>query len=680
MERDAIDTCAQGIHQDVCLEQRIRQVEEQCQQRAAQLSTKVDAIERCLTKLVQHLNLDSDFGVTFDKPSEASCMPRDGITIPVAPSPRALGSENDVRGSVQDGEKSPFAHDALDLGAIEDVDAAKPDQDAIPQEMVPLEETVWDAAVLVGLRCSDQRKWFVGRANRIMITILLLVNIAMQGIFLMAIPETMSGKPYDPDTIEALRYQRLFRGQDYAEVNRINVKTRTANLCSQNLHNRLAGTWEDIYWYLGWSDSGSLSPGGTLICMLAMLIWILSMATEIRRAFDVAFAVFLLPRTMPNSPSIVDDGESGNCVVGMGIQQKMLLLFSVFIPRFAIAFALLYFGLKFLADTPAVGDLILNACALEIVKNVDELLFTAILSRRFHQGVQSIQIRVPHIHNRLSLIFHPETTAPINGPHLERKRNLVHVLMYVRVVFIALVMFLSWEVHLKPVYESTKEAREMICGFEQDFTYVKQPSSGMPAFALLDPDDNTTGPLQCYYAAEYELLRIRAGMKPMYAEKNATLEMLVNGTHELCRPPSKSDPSPLSCPEYDRVSKLADHASLSQQAYLQGKDCRDQDVHLTVLRQTCVNGGYITSSPAVLHVFESQRQRCSDFVDLCGLSSNNYNKALKKGITPEWIRMIQGVCPHTCGQCKVPAPAPTPAPTPGGSRSDNANITNGRSK
>jgi len=538
-------------------------------------------------------------------------------------------------------------------------------------ETVPLESTLWDAAILLGMQSDDKRKWFVGRANRIVVVLLLIVNVTMQGIFLVAIPTTMSGKPYDDETIQSLKQQRLFTGHSYNEINRVSMKTWTANLCAENVHNRLAGTLENIFYYL---QSNSFGPPGTMICMLAVTIWILSMVTEIRRAMDVACAVWSLPSSRPESPHGISNEGDGKFVVCMSKRYKVFLSMLVFFPRFIIAFALMYFGIEYLADTPAVGDLILNACALEIVKNIDELLFLAILSRRFHQGVESIQIRVPHRETRMGVLLAPETTSTINGPNWVSKRNYVHALMYVRMAVVAIVLMIGWKLFVEPVHNSTVAAKQTICGYDKDFAYTWHPSSQLPVFATMSAEDNSTLPLQCFYMSQYELLSIRAGMPPKYVKANATLERLVNGSHELCKKAKGDKFSPISCPETDRVTELVSLSDITAKDFLSGPQCRDEDVVISVVRETCMAADYVESFPPLRQVFNEKRKHCSDFADLCkcpaklgppgappqpdtecGPSSELFRSASKKGIPPEWIRVIQGICPETCGTCQVKA-------------------------
>jgi len=299
---------------------------------------------------------------------------------------------------------------------------------------------------------------------------------------------------------------------------------------------------------------------------------------------------------------------------------------------------------------------------LEIVKNVDDLLFEALLSRRFHEGVATIQIRVPRPHTKLELLLGPESTSPLKGQEWSFKRNYVNLLQIGRVGIVVALLLVAWFLHLKPVYESTLLAREVICGYDRDFTYISHPSSTLPVFASLNVDDNTSRPLQCFYASQYDLLSIRAGMNPKYGERNETLEMMVNGTHTSCRSKNNNtaNSSRLECPEHLRVSQLTELATESENTFLRGPSCLDQDVQLYVLRQTCLAGDFAKQYPALTKIFSSERVHCSDFEDLCLCRTGNckpggqfYRDASHRGISPEWINIIKGVCPKTCGECNT---------------------------
>lgn len=526
-------------------------------------------------------------------------------------------------------------------------------------ESVPLEDTVWDAAVLLGMQTGAERKWFVGRSTLVVIIFLLALNLLMQGTFLIAVPTTMSFKPYDEGTLESLKYERLFDGHNYDRINFAALQTRTAHLCDQNVHNRLAGTWEDVLLYL---QLGSDSPPGAMICLLAMLIWILSMLTEIRRGMDVACAVWALPATSPHGvPNIIDEGDAGIFMVYATLRHKIVVSIFVFLPRFTVAFALMYFGIEYLADTPAVGELILNACALEVVKNIDELLFEAILTRRFAETVKTVQIRVPHRSTRLAAIFGPETDA-IDKKQRPCKHVFLHMLMYTRIITVSVILMLGWILFLGPVQESTILAKDALCNHDREFTYVEHPSANLPIFATMSAEDNSTVPMQCFYMAKFEMLSIRAGMTPKFIKKNTTLEQLVNGSHPKCKG-KKGVPnsSPVSCPETARVSDLASLKGLSQSDFFETPQCRDQDVLLAVLRETCLAGDFSSSYPALLHIFNGKRTMCSHFESFCKCTDNSrqcgpdsslFKKASQTGITNEWLNVIRGVCPQTCGACQ----------------------------
>jgi len=170
----------------------------------------------------------------------------------------------------------------------------------------------------------------------------------------------------------------------------------------------------------------------------------------------------------------------------------------------------------------------------------------------------------------------------------------------------------------------------------------------------------TIAPSHCFFNAQHELLSIRAGMPTQYVQANRTLEMMVKGSHELCKAAKGEKNSPVSCPGANSVSQLDTIGETSIQDFLASSQCRDEDVLLTVVQETCMAGHFAKSFPPLSLVFNSQRKRCSDFAALCrctsvggcGPTSPLYRDAAKKGIPGEWIHVIQGICPETCGTCK----------------------------
>lgn len=75
-----------------------------------------------------------------------------------------------------------------------------------------------------------------------------------------------------------------------------------------------------------------------------------------------------------------DDGEVGEVtIVGIPMEMRAFLTAVIFIPRLVLDFVILFLGCRWLLSTSDMGDLILNAVALEFLLVLNSLVLQALV-------------------------------------------------------------------------------------------------------------------------------------------------------------------------------------------------------------------------------------------------------------------------------------------------------------
>ena len=333
-------------------------------------------------------------------------------------------------------------------------------------EVIDFQHSIWDAALIVMLHSRDRARQVVGNFNAFLATSLLLTNVAIQVGLILAVNSLAEPNPLG--TLKnVLREQRIRDGQAYSNFDRKDLITQTQQICSEKLYNEMADT---THWLSEYTNRGGAfgKLSGDMICMLAMFVWVTSMATELRRTVhDMGLVVVSLPRTEAMQYEL---RQGRYIITGVKRVQKALAVLMVILPRTLIAVFLLWYGLIYLAGTINIDDLLLNAVALEFVKNVDELLFEALVPRRMAAMVSNmaIQIYVSRHHTLLPNELR-EGRLDFSGllpPETKRGLSLSLQSFYAlfRVVYIAAILVGGWVFYLGPVATDAREALDAVCG------------------------------------------------------------------------------------------------------------------------------------------------------------------------------------------------------------------------
>lgn len=485
-----------------------------------------------------------------------------------------------------------------------------------------IESNVWDIALVVGTSTSKGplMTWF-----RVAETFLLMIaNLIIQLTFSLWAGGFIGADVFSEEALSGMLHWRLVTGQSYAEVDLAHMKTLTYRLCEGGVTSHLAGIVGDLDEFVQKFSLADRTVPGNVLMIISIGIWVLLIVTELRLCFTRWSAILSAPAHPENLPGFAEEDEEGNLrITHCRTDRKIVLSIFVLFPRFGISIILLIAGIFFLGETYSIEDVILNACALEIVKCVDELLFEALTSKPMQK-----------IAERSSLVYRvKQGAARVWLPWLARM-----------VLVIALMVF---GVKLANDMTATLDfVAERVCGHQTQFVHSAHPISGLPTFSSFSEDDvkaERLDELKCYYRAEYHMLEVRAG----FDASDENLTNLVSGTSDLC------NDSTVQCPEYSITEFRILESTVRGQALQSSKWCKDQEVAFKFIARNCSDNDAEVSD--VVRRFFSRRSRCSQTASIFAQGGDCHSSTITGPTTlsPDWCHIIKNVCPLTANICNL---------------------------
>jgi len=516
------------------------------------------------------------------------------------------------------------------------------------QNHLDLEESVYDSALLAIIDMDHPSRPQLLLFEKFMALSVYFLNMAVQAVLVWAVVTTLGHTPYPEEKQTAILNQRLSVGQDIRNYNLQDKATMTQQYCKSSYLSYLSSTGGHLSDYLLKDDSSLPGVPGRLICFLAMFIWVVTMTQEFRRIANTMLATLSLrvpSGTTLRRQSLVgaDDGHS-MVFTTLSRAGKVATTCLIFLPRLTLASSLFFFGLRYLAHTVLVEDLILNAGALLIVKDIDEILYVSLLTRHIHARVMSTEIRPPPptgCFHRLMALEPGIVSRIAQGWAL------------VRVAVIAACLAAAYVLFLANALDEMNAAYDNLCSDNITFAFADTPNSGLPLFA-----EPSSEPKECVAAAREDMIRMAAGVKPKYID-NQTLISIGQGWHPKCVsasvnctevkdlvesgcPSDVSDRGWFTCPitSWTLLQQVRDNTATD---FLDGRQCRDQQGSFMILRAVCLHDDF-TSKEAWLRSFFEYRTTCAEAMDVCSIASDSE-------YPPPWGQVIEGVCPMACGLC-----------------------------
>mmetsp|Transcript_165551 Transcript_165551/g.531287 ORF Transcript_165551/g.531287 Transcript_165551/m.531287 type:complete len:416 (-) Transcript_165551:244-1491(-) len=149
-------------------------------------------------------------------------------------------------------------------------------------------------------------------------------------------------------------------------------------------------------------------PGKSAVCQITMsnlnfyfgilVLWSLLMMDELRKCERVARDIAAIRHVDKLEDQLCYSHRNGYdvdgvcLVVGLTTFMRWTVLLTVCVPRAIIGFVLLFLGYQWLASSGSFADMTLNAMALEFVKNIDEILYDAVLPRQLKQDIADTNV------------------------------------------------------------------------------------------------------------------------------------------------------------------------------------------------------------------------------------------------------------------------------------------------
>eukprot|EP00747_Dinoflagellata_sp_TGD_P210598 gnl/TRDRNA2_/TRDRNA2_83860_c0_seq1.p1 gnl/TRDRNA2_/TRDRNA2_83860_c0~~gnl/TRDRNA2_/TRDRNA2_83860_c0_seq1.p1 ORF type:complete len:647 (-),score=114.66 gnl/TRDRNA2_/TRDRNA2_83860_c0_seq1:38-1978(-) len=131
--------------------------------------------------------------------------------------------------------------------------------------------------------------------------------------------------------------------------------------------------------------------GYAILFMLTMMLWLCSIAVELRGITRMALMLWGLPHHTDNEFCITNREEDDKWIMNhMGYDAKAIG-FSIVLTRLCLAIIVGYSGVYFLRFTNALVDLILNALALEFILALDSVLAGTVLSQPQQHFIETLE-------------------------------------------------------------------------------------------------------------------------------------------------------------------------------------------------------------------------------------------------------------------------------------------------
>ncbi|CAJ1366377.1 unnamed protein product, partial [Effrenium voratum] len=337
------------------------------------------------------------------------------------------------------------------------------------------QQSMWDAALLLCFHHTsviDKILLFIGVSS----------NLILQMSLLLVISQNMLENPYPDSKVQEMVRWRVLTGHTIFDEDQ--GKSQISRLCNRELWSYEQDQYDEMYEYL-------YKPmPGIILSTLAIILWVLTIMVEYRHCLEQAQAVINLPR-LDEKDEFSEVSDHGRIEI-KGIQPclRWVALCLLCLPRLFVMGFLAVIGCQYLAQTPSLSDIVLNAVALAFVLDVDELLANVLLTEKLRGLLPKIE--------------------PLTCGTTTRRDTPMRDLM--RYLITAGVIGFSCYYWLLPFSRNVEAAAMALCGGYQDFSYeggtqvsnsvvLKPASYGTDLFvADCDPASEATY-LSKYYIA-----------------------------------------------------------------------------------------------------------------------------------------------------------------------------------
>ncbi|CAE7710759.1 unnamed protein product [Symbiodinium pilosum] len=280
-------------------------------------------------------------------------------------------AEGNIRASVRghQGRKSISAPKVVRI--TEDI------LDTQTKEYYTFGESTWDLFMFIGTGA-------LGPLGSFQTFVLAIVNVIMQGIFVGIAMFNFTKPDITDDTIHETIQWRRSSGHSLTEYDDVSKSSLVARVCALDKSLPTSGIQMNMYENIGKyikPDAEGLESffTGQVLCLVALICWYLMVAKEVSHALALHRGIASVERgqttltTRENPFTQVTHYKLTAVSRRRKVISAILLLY-----RLLAAGLLIYVGTFFLVYTVNVTELILNAVALGIILDIDDLLFDAL--------------------------------------------------------------------------------------------------------------------------------------------------------------------------------------------------------------------------------------------------------------------------------------------------------------
>ena len=260
-------------------------------------------------------------------------------------------------------------------------------------EEIKFETSLWMMPLFIGSGAF-------GAAASVLLAALLVINVIVQYVFAFIVADTMI-QPFHSSYVDQLLSWRRTTAHDATFYNPIIKQSLAVRVC-RNDYSLIYGSgqrdlYNELLTYLGKNGDGSIDGGaqGPLMCFLALLAFLLVISREVNATVRISAAVLALPRGGGTALTL---GEGGSLAFERLSYARLAAFLLAMGLRLGVCVLLALYGCRFLVHTISIGELLLNAVALEFVLNMDELIFEALAPSRVLRLVDAAKpLPVPRV-------------------------------------------------------------------------------------------------------------------------------------------------------------------------------------------------------------------------------------------------------------------------------------------
>ena len=238
---------------------------------------------------------------------------------------------------------------------------------------------MWAAVLLIGTSP-------LGMLASVQLSFLFIANIGIQALFVYLLGATQLTKPtYNREAVLQFRSWRRNEAHSIYNMDLQSLSSLGSRVCKGDVISQsgdISETYQEVDEYLG-EDM----PHGTLMLLLALIAWYCTISKEIHASMDAFHKVMALPRA--SSTTIVHHRSGQYEVVTLSCG-RVVARCLVLLTRLVLSAFMTTQGTQFLVAEIGMGELLLNAVALEFVLLTDELLYAALAPLRVKRVIKNM--------------------------------------------------------------------------------------------------------------------------------------------------------------------------------------------------------------------------------------------------------------------------------------------------